>query len=164
VSLVGVSLVVPNWYVRYGHAPHWHASHKRVYHGRRRDHGVGRESSSHVCNTNCVSAQVHLAILSLALFVLMIRHTFFLSRGSRHLTMTHRQNNLHSPLAHAHQPSAFGYPQVLHRGFESCPDPNVVAGLAESPRRRHIEEGKRRLVFKSEFHIQLRVASFFRTE
>jgi hypothetical protein len=29
---------------------------------------------SHVCNTNCVRAQVHLAILSLALFVLMIRH------------------------------------------------------------------------------------------
>jgi hypothetical protein len=34
--------------------------------------GVGRESSSHLCSTDCVRAQVHLAILSLAL---MIRHT-----------------------------------------------------------------------------------------
>jgi hypothetical protein len=110
ISWACTSLRVPNWYVRYGHAPHWHASHKRVHHGRRRYHGVGRESSSHVCNTNCVRAQVHLAILSLALFVLMIRHTFFLSRGSRHLTVTHRQNNLHSPLAHAHQLSAFWTP------------------------------------------------------
>jgi len=39
------------------------------------------ESSSHVWHTNCVRAweyafpQVHLAVLSLALFVLMIRHT-----------------------------------------------------------------------------------------
>ena len=56
------------WYVRYGHAPYWHASHRRVHHGQRRDHGVGRESSSHVCNTNCVRAQVHLAILTLATF------------------------------------------------------------------------------------------------
>ena len=74
ISWACTSLRVPHWYVRYGHAPHWLASHRRVHHGRRRDHGVGRESSSHVYNTNCVRAQVHLAILSLALFVLMIRH------------------------------------------------------------------------------------------
>ena len=73
ISWACTSLRVPHWYVRYGHAPHWHASHRRVHHGRR-DHDVGRESSSHVCKTNCVRAQVHLVILSLALFVLMIRH------------------------------------------------------------------------------------------
>ena len=74
ISWACTSLRVPHWYVRYGHAPHWLASHRRVHRRRRRDHGVGRESSSHVCNTNCVRAQVHLAILSLALFVPMIRH------------------------------------------------------------------------------------------
>ena len=57
VHLMGcTSLRVPHWYARYGHAPHWHASHRRVYHGRQRDHGVERESSSHVCNTNCEGA------------------------------------------------------------------------------------------------------------